>query len=410
MKNCIVLLLLATVPASAQKKADRKTLENLQTTVAALHAANGELPGTPGEQRAAAWITAHMQQDGLLPKGDSGFLQVLTIKDARETAPTAQLIINGHPLLPNDQFYALPFSATKAVQGEVVPHLNEPNNIWLVNLATQDVSATRLLDNLRNQAIEATRTGASAVVFYNGKVSPAELKNWSSMNPKPLAIPVLWVSEPAAKKWMGDDVDNFKVTMKVAFEQVHTTATNVLGYIDNGAPQIVIIGAPYHFLTASVPPNDDEASAAAALLELGRLLKASNLHNNNYLLIAFSGEEAGKTGDHHFARHLVVDSNNINYSLKLDRLGGLSPQQGLLIQGSSGCPVWTQLLNNASPKGIKVNYDSSALSRENRPELVFSAPAQPSGPLNYNGTLDIVKMIYHLIENANSQGKLASQP
>jgi Zn-dependent M28 family amino/carboxypeptidase len=38
---------------------------------------------------------------------------------------------------------------------------------------------------------------------------------------------------------------------------------------------------------------DDNASGTAALMELGRLLYATKAHNNNYLFIAFSGEELG---------------------------------------------------------------------------------------------------------------------
>ncbi|HEY0272545.1 MAG TPA: M28 family peptidase, partial [Chitinophaga sp.] len=298
--------------------------------------------------------------------------------------------------------------AAKAAKGEVIPHVNEPNNVWLVNLAAQDIPAARLLDYLHKQAAEAARTGATGVVFYNGKISPAALQEWGSQHPKALTIPVLWVSEPAAKQWMGDDVENFQVNMKAAFEQVHTTGVNVLGFIDNGAPQTVIIGAPYDYLPAPAPQNEDKASAAAALLELGRQLKNSKLRNNNYLLIAFSGEEEGTLGDRHFAQHPAVDSNSVNYFLKLDRLGGLTPQKGLQVQVAGNCPVWKQLLDDSAPKGLKVNYDSSAPAQKNMPALVFSAPAD-AGPLNYNGTLDIVKMIYHLIEKANGQGKLARQ-
>ncbi len=47
-------------------------------------------------------------------------------------------------------------------------------------------------------------------------------------------------------------------------------------------------------------------SGTAALTELGRLLKASKLKNNNYLFVAFSGEELGLFGSKYFTEHSAV--------------------------------------------------------------------------------------------------------
>lgn len=405
LKNCIVLLLLATLPTAAQKKADRKTLENLQNTVSTLTADSlqGRQTGTPGETRAAAWISAHMQQDGLAPKGDSGFFQYFVIKDAVQTASQAQLRINDHALTPNEQFYALPFSATKAAKGDVIPHVNEPNNIWLVDLSTQEIPADKVLEHLRKQAAEAIKTAASAVVFYNGNIPVAELEKWGHVTMKPLSIPVLWITAPTAKQYMGEDADNFSVDLKVAFEHVRTRGTNVIGFIDNGAPQTVIVSAAYDCPPA--PKNEDKASATAALLELGRLLKTSKLHNNNYLLVAVSGQEQGGLGNTWFDQHRTVDSNTVNYMVKLAPLG--HADKGLRVQGGGSANAFKQLLTEATPKSLKVTVDEAALPQSSVPALAFSAPEDAATPVNYSSTLDAVKMVYTFIEKANSQGKLA---
>lgn len=400
-----MLLLLATLPTAAQKKADRKTLENLQTTVSTLNADSlqGRQTGTPGETRAAAWISAHMQQDGLQPKGDSGYFQCFVIKDAVQTAATALLRINDHALAPNEQFYALPFSATKAAKGDVIPHVNEPNNIWLVDLSTQEIPADKILEHLRKQAMEAIKTSATAVVFYNGSIPAAELEKWGHTTMKPLSIPVLWITAPTAKQYMGEDADNLSVDLKVAFERVRTRGTNVIGFIDNSAPQTVIVSAAYD--GAPARKDDDKASATAALLELGRLLKASKLHNNNYLLVAVSGHEQGGLGSTWFEQHCAVAGNTVNYIVKLAPMG--HADKGLRVQGCASANAFKQLLSDAAPKSLKVTIDSAVLPQSNAPALAFSTPDDAATPVNYNGTLDVVKMVYSLIEKANSQGKLA---
>ena len=92
--------------------------------------------------------------------------------------------------------------------------------------------------------------------------------------------------------------------------------TNVVAYLDNGAVTTVIIGAHYDHLgmggfgsrftggKAIHNGADDNASGVASLLYLAEKLKNSKLNNNNYLFLAFSGEEFGLfwfQGFHQFA-------------------------------------------------------------------------------------------------------------
>jgi Zn-dependent M28 family amino/carboxypeptidase len=107
----------------------------------------------------------------------------------------------------------------------------------------------------------------------------------------------------------------------VAVQAINRNGKNVVGYIDNGAPTTVVIGAHYDHLGYGEDQNslfrgddkqvhngaDDNASGTAALIELGRLLKGSKLKKNNYLLIAFSGEELGLFGSKYFTQNPTVD-------------------------------------------------------------------------------------------------------
>ena len=92
------------------------------------------------------------------------------------------------------------------------------------------------------------------------------------------------------------------------------TATNVIGYINNNAKNTIVIGAHYdhlgygnenslHRSEKSKIHNgaDDNASGVSLMLDLAAKLK-DNI-NNNYLFIAFSGEELGLLGSNFFVKN-----------------------------------------------------------------------------------------------------------
>ena len=86
------------------------------------------------------------------------------------------------------------------------------------------------------------------------------------------------------------------------------TGTNIIGYWDNKAENTIIIGAHYDHLgmggegslfragAAIHNGADDNASGVAVMLQLVDSLSNSQDKNNNYLFMAFSGEEIGLLG------------------------------------------------------------------------------------------------------------------
>ena len=90
--------------------------------------------------------------------------------------------------------------------------------------------------------------------------------------------------------------------------------TNVLAYIDNKSDNTIVIGAHYDHLgyggdgslyrddkTSIHNGADDNASGVAIMLNLASRLKHTNT-NNNYLFMAFSGEEIGLLGSNYFCK------------------------------------------------------------------------------------------------------------
>ena len=99
------------------------------------------------------------------------------------------------------------------------------------------------------------------------------------------------------------------------------TGRNVIGFINNNANKTIIIGAHYDHLgfggegslyrekdKAVHNGADDNASGVAILLDLASQLKVKNEQaeikdKNNYLFMAFSGEEMGLLGSNYFSKN-----------------------------------------------------------------------------------------------------------
>jgi len=276
-----------------------------------------------------------MQKAGLAPKGDNGYLQTFTVREGKEPGEATRLSINNDKFTPGEQFVPLPFSAEKAAKGEVLPDVKEPDNIWLIDVQDMELNPhAPPLPQYQRKAAEAAKEGASGVIFFNGKEDIQSIANWLDENPKQLAIPAIWVNGAISKKLKSDDANGFQINLEVAFKAAKRTGTNVIGYIDNGAPKTIILGAHYDHLGYGEDHNslstgekaihngaDDNASGTAALLELGRQLKSARFRNNNFILVAFSGEELGLFGSKYFTAHAPISMAQVNFMINMDMVG-----------------------------------------------------------------------------------------
>lgn len=413
-------LVIVTMHAYAQKKEDRRTLNNLQSHINYLSSDKvaGRSTGAPGEQLAAAYISSHLKQSGLTPGGDDGFLQTFTIKETREPSSNCQMTIDDTGLTPGKQFIPLPFSAEKTASGEAMAGVTEPDNIWLINVAEMEPDGHKSpVEQYLHQAQVAEKSGATGVVFYNGKESIATVSQWLDQRPKTTGIPAVWVSQDISKKLAADDASQFKFHLQVAFNAVKRNGTNVVGLINNKAHRTIIIGAHYdHPGWGNKNSGDDNASAAAALLELARMLSGSRFHNNNYIIIAFSGKEQGLYGSKYFASHSPVDLSEVNYMINMDGIGHLSPGKALQVGGTGTSPGWATVLQQASVKDLPVVYDSSGINtadhvsfyQKNIPVLYFCSDANiADNSVNNEGTLGVLKLVYNIIDKTNNKDKLA---
>jgi hypothetical protein len=216
------------------------------------------------------------------------------------------------------------------------------------------------------------------------------------------------------------------------------TATNIAGYIDNGAEYTIIIGAHYDHLglgndgsSLDANPNnkihngaDDNASGTAGVIELARYFRDNGKKEHyNFLFLCFSGEELGLYGSKYFTEHPTIDLAKANFYINLDMVGRLNPDKKTLeIMGTGTSPVWEPLLQKLSNDQVKIKTDSSGTGPsdhtsfylKNIPVLHFFTgshsdyhkPSDDFDKINYEGEVEVLKIIAQVIENLDAQPKL----
>jgi aminopeptidase YwaD len=446
MVNCMT-----TVQAQKAKKGDAQLAANLQQHIQYLadDKLEGRRTGTEGEKLAAAYISDAFSREGLLPKGTAGFYQPFSIDEGREIGAATYLMINNQPLALGKDFFPLVYSADGAAETTTSIAVQEQSAPWFYDIKELMAAAKGnphfdMTEALIAKIKELNKKGASAVLLYN-TTDRADGIEFNGKDRIPaLKIPVIYITKAAAKKYLSDPTGILDVKFKTAIGSKVRTGQNVVGYIDNGAATTVVLGAHFDHLGHGEDHNsrevekpgqihngaDDNASGTAALIELGRLLKASKARNNNYLFLAFSGEELGLYGSKYFTEHPTVDLLAVNYMVNMDMVGRLNDSSHTITLGGYGTsPAWGGLFDNAKKagldkEGLNFKIDSSGTGPSDHTSFYgkgipvlfyftglhpdYHKPTDDYDKINYAGEVKIVKHIASLVESLNKQaGKLA---
>jgi hypothetical protein len=212
------------------------------------------------------------------------------------------------------------------------------------------------------------------------------------------------------------------------------TGTNVIGFLNNDAENTVVIGAHYDHLGMGIEGSlfrgetkeihngaDDNASGVAAMLYLVKELQGVNT-NNNYLFIAFSGEEMGLLGSNYFVKNPTVDLEKVNYMLNMDMVGRLNDENTIAVHGVGTSPIFKQVLF-ANKGNLVVKEHESGVGPSDQtsfylmdiPVLHFFTgqhedyhkPSDDAEKLNYEGMASITSFIESVITDLDNDGKLA---
>lgn len=213
------------------------------------------------------------------------------------------------------------------------------------------------------------------------------------------------------------------------------TGNNVIGYLNNDAENTVIIGAHYDHLgfggegslyrdSIKLVHNgaDDNASGIAIMLNLVAKLNKKNVNkNNNYLFMAFSGEEMGLLGSNYFVKNPTIDIKKVSYMINMDMVGRMKKNAALAVYGTGTSPIFKQTLKNNN-KNFKLIEQESGVGPSDHtsfyladiPVLHFFTgqhkdyhkPEDDAEKLNYEGMELIADYIFNIITDLDDNGKL----
>jgi aminopeptidase YwaD len=443
----VTLLISSSVVGQRLSKADRAIVANLKAHISYLadDKLEGRRAGTAGEQLAREYISAQFQKAGLEPKGENGtWFQPFEINDGKQVNPQTLLLINGHELKLDDEFFPLVYSANKTLEAAVSMALKERDVPWFFDLKdlledNKDNPHYDLEEAIRNKAKQSAEKGATALILYNSSAIQDGLKFNAKDRAETLPIPVVYLTDKARRQYLADESATLDMRLKVDIGARQRTGHNVVGYINNNAPYTVVFGAHYDHLGYGEDGNsmvrtgeklihngaDDNASGTAALIELARLMKSSKNKNNNYVFVAFSGEELGLNGSKYFTENPTINLQEVSYMINMDMVGRLyDGNKPLTVGGYGTSPAWGELFGSMKKsKQLNISFDSSGTGpsdhtsfyRKDIPVLFFFTgthsdyhrPSDDADKINYTGELQIIRLIESIVSGAAGKGKLA---
>ena len=437
-------------------KTDHITIPNLQSHIGYLadDKLEGRRTGTKGEEMAVEYIRQQFSAYGLLPRGTESYMQTFIINDGKKIDEVTSFSINGQALQAEQDFFPFPYSPDISLEALPSIAVQEAGMPWFFDLKetledNQNNPHFDLPDYIYRNAQKARDRGATAVILYNTSATDDKLAFNSKDRSEKLSIPVVYVKKAAAEKYLADHTATLRIGMRIAIGEKTRKGHNVIGYIDNKAATTVVLGAHLDHLGFGEDGNsrhtthepvihngaDDNASGTAALIELSRILKQSKAKSNNYLFIAFSGEELGLYGSKYFTEHPTIDLKTVNYMINMDMVGRLNDSSNVLTIGGYGTsPVWSTVIQKdyfgPGDHSVKktaplmtIRTDSSGTGpsdhtsfyRKDIPVLFYFTglhsdyhkPTDDADKINYAGEKLIIDHISGLIESLDKQPKLA---
>lgn len=450
MRLVIVLLFVSLSTVGQRlKKADKAVVTSLQQHISYLadDKLEGRRAGTNGEKLAREYISRQFQSIGLEPKGDQSWYQPFEIYEGKQVNDATFLYINDNELKLNEEYFPFVYCPNTSLTAAVSLALKETGVPWFADLKElQEEHADNphfdLNDAVKTIAGKAAEKGATALFVYNSSATADQLQFNGRDATQPLRIPVIYLTQKAKQKYLSDESATLDIRLKTDIGDKKRTGNNVIGFINNGAPNTIVFGAHYDHLGYGEDGNsmlrsgekqihngaDDNASGTAALIELARQMKQSKDKKSNYLFIAFSGEELGLYGSKYFTEHPTISLSSVNYMINMDMVGRLSDSSKTLTVGGYGTsPAWGSLFQDAlkKQKNFTVKFDSSGTGpsdhtsfyRKDIPVLFFFTglhtdyhkPTDDGDKINYTGELHIIRFIEDLVKASSKEGKLAFQ-
>jgi hypothetical protein len=212
---------------------------------------------------------------------------------------------------------------------------------------------------------------------------------------------------------------------------------NVMGYLDNGAQNTIVIGGHYDHLGLGHDGNsleanpkdkihngaDDNASGTAGVIELARYYTNNNRKEAyNFLFICFSGEELGLFGSKQYCEKPVIPLTHVNMMINMDMIGRLEPaSKKLMVYGVGTAPEFVNMIAGIK-SNLKIMTDSAGVGPSDQtsfylkdiPVLHFFTgqhsdyhkPSDDADKVNVEGEKEVLEFIVKTIDEIEKLPKL----
>lgn len=445
----------AQKPHFGEKKRSKRITKHI--TYLASDELGGRLSASDNDRKSAEYIAKQYERIGLEPAGENdSYYQYMSTPDLRLAKSNTSLVLDKYVLKLFKEFYPLSASSNKGTyEGEAV-NVNygiEDEGLKHHDYQDKEVSGKVVLikmdipggvhphnryiswSGIEYRATYAKSKGAKAVVYYtdNEELQPSGTLAKTLDN---AGIPIFFVKKDLSSL----DVTTARFNLDILM--ITKIANNVLGFIDNQANQTVVVGAHHDHLgrgqkggsLAEIPGDihngaDDNASGVAGLFEIAQAIvkKPKKYKNNNYLFIAFSGEEQGLIGSKYFVKSPLMQKQNVNFMINMDMIGHLdSTKKTLIINGVGSSPEWNKAISEVSyptRKIAKIKTTESGIGASdhtsfylaNIPAVHFFTgqhqhyhkPSDDPSIINYGGEAFVISYMLKILQKANEYGEFS---
>ncbi len=411
----------------------------------------GRATGSQGEQLALDYISTYFKEYGIAPHGTDGFVQSFDFSLGKKAGVNNAMMVNTTLLELIKDYFPLNYSGNGSVIANAVDvgfGIHAPGfydnyegkqdlkgKVFVIHLSSPDGihphSKYLNYTDYQTRIKTAQSFGAAAVVFYNDDKNLDSPKFDLTMNVKEFDIPVVFLTKNNIRNG-----DLIKIVVDLNPEE--RTGHNVIAYLDNNAASTVVIGAHYDHLgwgesgslyrgdPAIHNGADDNASGVSLMLELANAIREDGLKGNNYLFIAFSGEELGLYGSKSFIQNATIDTSKLNYMLNFDMVGRLDEENTMAVNGVGTSPIFKDKAQGISAGNIKVKTTDSGMGPSdhasfylaNKPVLHFYTgnnpdyhkPSDDAYLINFDGMVQVFDYTLALLKDLDDEGKLSFIP
>jgi aminopeptidase YwaD len=375
---------------------ERPHLEaNLEAHVAYLASdeLEGRLVGTPGIEKAGAYVARRFKEIGLEPAFEESYFQDFELELGFELEGEPALRIGDAELAYPGAFSVLPFSGSGTVRGPAAVATDSDSTgrgAVLFTLIEPGIEEARwtmtgrdgLLEGMQATCARASDLGAAAVVFVAGNPEDpgAYLHRFAlSRKYRAVDIPAFEVTYGVLRQALvsqGIQSENLVETMETqglagiggaplecAVEASVAPRTikvrNVGGILRGDGPEYIVIGGHYDHLgygdIASSTPwrreihygADDNASGVAGVIEIARSLASYGRPERSAVFLAFTAEELGALGSEYYCKNAPYPIDSTVTMINLDVVGRL--EDGKLIAfGARSAEEFSRLLEEAA--------------------------------------------------------------